>query len=189
MGNIGPSHSYGGYSSQEASAAEQRLATARRVKEEVEVLALNVFFASMDENSGRGDPSTKEGKLKQVENEVKMGTLAPEQAAGAMGSILNDFKTSGALSLPKIGDDLTTSKTQVLLHTEFFTLFLHVNAPSGIPQTLIKQSIDLADQVAGDRISPKEGAQGLMNLITQANQIVPRTLRYPEKIGPALFGL
>lgn len=189
MGNIGSSQPYGSYSNEEAAArgAAERAQAAKQMREEVEINALSVFLACMDQNSG-DDESSKSGKVRQIEKELKEGTLTPAMAASAMLALINDSATTVALGLPKIEGSLTQPKSQVLLHVEFFSLFLNESAKSTpISSKLLSQSVMLADQLAGDRVKPHEAAASLANLITQVNQALPSSQQYPEKINPNFF--
>lgn len=183
MGSVGPSQPYGNDPNQLAAQTE---AEARRIREEVEITALGVFLASVNPQQNEGD--SKQGKIDQIENEVKQGLLTPSQAAAAMFSIVNEAMLPTSLNLPNINPDLSKVKSQVLLHVEFFSLFLDQNkAYRGVPP-ILEQAVAIANQLQGDRISPQEGATSLENLIFQVNHILPSHLQYP-KTGPKLFGL
>lgn len=193
MGNIGPSGPSGGdYVSKQtiAQQAQEAAASAKWIREEIEIAALSTFFASLDANSGQDDSSSK-GKINKIEKEVKEGAMTPTQAAAAMLAIVGDSTVPPTLKLPPIDSslDLTQPKSQLLMHTEFFSLYVDQNVKSGaVSEKLLNQTVTLANQIAGDRIPLKEAAQTLTNLITQVNQDLPRTLQYP-KVGPRAFGV
>ncbi len=189
MAHMEPSSS-GRYQSAQAAQHQKAESAAqmRRLKEEVEIQALSVFFSTLSQNGG-GDSTAKSGKIQQVGQELKEGLVTPQQAAMMIFEIVNNSKETVHLGMPDLtAEDLKNPKTQVVMHTEFFGLFLNEKMKmGGASPSLLQKTIDLANQLAENRISPQEGAQQLAGLIMEVNKNLPSSEQYPNKIGPELF--
>jgi hypothetical protein len=143
------------------------------LKEEQEEQLLLFFINYQKESAPAGDTSTKEGRIREVEKEVKEGKITVVQAAEEILAILQEHDT---LKLAKMQPTKHNDpEMRLLTQLSLFAHYLHhrnLNAQ-------LERALSLANQIGTGKVKAKEGIASFNKLIQAANKETPTEPPYP----------